>query len=321
VLLVGRSFDPHLDLVARELSARGHPSARIELDLVAGGGRWAATRDRLRDLPLTAGFFRPINVLDPLAHHGERAAMVLTPWGELPPAVHPFVSAQLEGAVLGWVDDQGIDRWVNDPWVLPRAELKLRQLRLAAAAGFSVPRTVVTDDPDEARTFAGDCPDGVVYKGLADPMVSVGREEAAFLYTSPVDAPLLARLDDLLRYPGIFQERLVPTTEARITVVGEQAFAARVGVGLEHTVDWRRALHTGVECTSAHVADTVLDAAISTVNALGLRFGAVDLIETASGYQFLEVNPSGAFSWLEHDLGLPIAEAICDELLARGEAR
>jgi glutathione synthase/RimK-type ligase-like ATP-grasp enzyme len=49
---------------------------------------------------------------------------------------------------------------------------------------------------------------------------------------------------------------------------------------------------------------------------LGLAYGAIDLIETPEGgHVFLEVNPGGEWGMLEHDLGLPISEAIADALL------
>ena len=54
---------------------------------------------------------------------------------------------------------------------------------------------------------------------------------------------------------------------------------------------------------------------------LGLRFGAIDLILTPDGrYVFLEINPNGAWLWMQRTTGLPIGEAICDVLMA-GEPR
>ncbi|MCY0725966.1 hypothetical protein OVW19_29935, partial [Klebsiella pneumoniae] len=53
---------------------------------------------------------------------------------------------------------------------------------------------------------------------------------------------------------------------------------------------------------------------------LGLRQGAVDLIRTPQGrHVFLEINPVGEWGMLERDLGLPIADAIAEELLAPDE--
>jgi hypothetical protein len=54
---------------------------------------------------------------------------------------------------------------------------------------------------------------------------------------------------------------------------------------------------------------------------LGLRFGAVDLIRRPDGgHVFLEINPTGEWGMLEKDLGLPISEALAEELLDPSEA-
>jgi glutathione synthase/RimK-type ligase-like ATP-grasp enzyme len=51
------------------------------------------------------------------------------------------------------------------------------------------------------------------------------------------------------------------------------------------------------------------------MRALGLGFGAVDLVVARDGsHHFLEVNPVGEWGMLERDLGLPIADAIAEEL-------
>lgn len=47
-----------------------------------------------------------------------------------------------------------------------------------------------------------------------------------------------------------------------------------------------------------------------------LKFGAIDLIKDKDGnYVFLEINPNGQWAWVQTQTGLPIAEAIIDELL------
>jgi hypothetical protein len=48
---------------------------------------------------------------------------------------------------------------------------------------------------------------------------------------------------------------------------------------------------------------------------LGLHYGAVDMRRTEAGeHYFLEVNPAGQWHFVEHRTGLPISEAIADEL-------
>jgi hypothetical protein len=52
------------------------------------------------------------------------------------------------------------------------------------------------------------------------------------------------------------------------------------------------------------------------VNALRLRFAAVDLIVDPHGQVwFLEANPNGQWAWIEDATGLLITAAITDALL------
>jgi glutathione synthase/RimK-type ligase-like ATP-grasp enzyme len=54
------------------------------------------------------------------------------------------------------------------------------------------------------------------------------------------------------------------------------------------------------------------------LEALGLVYGAVDLIVTPDGrHVFLEVNPGGEWGMLERDLELPIAAALAEALVGR----
>ncbi|MFF7023013.1 hypothetical protein ACFY97_18670 [Streptomyces klenkii] len=48
---------------------------------------------------------------------------------------------------------------------------------------------------------------------------------------------------------------------------------------------------------------------------LELRFAALDFIVSPGGeWTFLEANPCGQWDWIQAATGLPIAEAIADEL-------
>jgi len=59
---------------------------------------------------------------------------------------------------------------------------------------------------------------------------------------------------------------------------------------------------------------------VRVVEALGLCFGAIDLIVTPDDdHVFLEVNPNGQWLWIEELTGLPISHAIAD-LLMEGAA-
>src|SRR5919197_3712022 len=47
--------------------------------------------------------------------------------------------------------------WVNQPECMVSAEYKPLQLALAAKVGFTIPRTLVTNDPDSLKRFVEEC--------------------------------------------------------------------------------------------------------------------------------------------------------------------
>lgn len=77
-----------------------------------------------------------------------------------------------------------------------------------------------------------------------------------------------------------------------------------------------------VRFSSGRLSDEVRRRCVSVVRRSGLRFGAIDLVETPEGrVVFLELNPNGQYFWLEHLLDLPISAAIARELKAVATSR
>ena len=54
--------------------------------------------------------------------------------------------------------------WVSQPSAIQRASLKLVQLNLARALGFTVPPFMVTNEVENARNFMTSCRDGAIVK-------------------------------------------------------------------------------------------------------------------------------------------------------------
>jgi hypothetical protein len=315
-MLVGYAADEHLDAVQRRLADRGHRVARVDAD------RWPLPAWRAQRPPDDAWTYRGVLCRDvdgdrPVAHHAERCVRTSPAAGGAAARVRGFAMTQARMALLGMLGAVDAPTWMNDPWLAARAEVKATQLRAAARAGLRVPRTLISDDATAIRAFVEEVGDGVVCKGLGDPIVWETGDSAGFLYTSHVTEDALTDLGDRTPVPAIYQERLIPVAEYRITVVGDRVFPARIRVDLD-AVDWRRRLTGGVAFESVTLAPELEAAVRDTVAGLGLRFAAVDLLETADAISLLDVNPSGAYGWLERRLDLPITDAICDQLLADG---
>jgi glutathione synthase/RimK-type ligase-like ATP-grasp enzyme len=108
--------------------------------------------------------------------------------------------------------------------------------------------------------------------------------------------------------------------ELRITVVGDQVFAAEIHSqkAKRTRIDWRRYDLAHTPHYPHTLPDEVRRSCVELVRRLGLCYGAIDMVLTPDGrYVFLEINPNGQFLWIEQLTGMPISDAICD-LLASG---
>ncbi|WP_331738168.1 hypothetical protein [Embleya sp. NBC_00896] len=208
-------------------------------------------------------------------------------------------------ALLGLLRTHPLKVWCNDPTTTARAALKPAQLAAAAAAGLSVPDTLLTSDPAAARAFLRAHDDRVVVKTQT-------KRHTAFVPTTR-----LRLADDLDRVAGtvhylqaLVADRLL---DARVTVVDDTAFGAAITTDGE--LDWRTAPPGTCRYAPLTVPDDIARACVAHVRALGLAYAALDFVVTPQGWWYIETNPNGEFGFVQAHTGLPVAERIADLLL------
>jgi MvdC family ATP-grasp ribosomal peptide maturase len=237
---------------------------------------------------------------------------------DLDPSFHDMCTRESMAAVAGFLDGLHSARWVNEPARDREAENKLLQLRIAAEVGLLVPRTLVTNDPQQLSSFFQEVEEELVAKLLRPVSISMDAD-SGFVHTSVVTKKDLDEGDLLRHSPMVFQERIPKSGELRIAVVGDKLFAGSIDArnSSRGQVDWRLASPDEVRWERGHVPDQVATAIKALMSRLGLVYGAIDLIHTPDNdYVFLEVNPGGEWGMLERDLNYPISEAIADALLS-----
>jgi len=221
-------------------------------------------------------------------------------------------------ALHGFLDSLSEVNWIDHYERVDRAENKLRQLRFARDVGLEIPRTLVTNDPHQAREFFQELQGKVVAKLLTP--LSIGMEGSAFfVYTNVVKEEDVLDAEGLRYSPMVFQELIPKSRELRVIYVAGNFFVGALDATTysAKTMDWR--LVTSAE--SPWEVDEIPEGVARSLDALmqkfKLKFGAIDLIKTPDDrYVFLEVNPTGEWGMLERDLGYPISEAIADALLS-----
>ncbi|MCW7984960.1 hypothetical protein XF35_06340 [Streptomyces platensis subsp. clarensis] len=203
---------------------------------------------------------------------------------------------------------------LSHPQAIARAEYKPAQLDTATRAGLTVPATLITNDPGEAKQFCAEQP--TIYKPLHAGAYEVEGEPAG-IWAAPVEA---GEIDGAVSHSAhLFQAQVPKVADVRAVVVGEQVFAARI-TAPPGVVDWR-AEYQSLTYEPVACPDEIHGGLVRFLAAFDLNFGAFDFAVTADGaWWFLECNPNGQWAWLEDAAGLPITHAIAD-LLENGASQ
>jgi glutathione synthase/RimK-type ligase-like ATP-grasp enzyme len=200
--------------------------------------------------------------------------------------------------------------WINPPALDAVASHKPYQLALAQSLGLEIPHTVMTSDPEEAREFWRVCGGDVVYKQF----IALPESWSETRRLGEAETKIG---DEAIRLaPVIFQRHVAAVADLRVTIIGDEIFAAAVDLkDLDYDLDVRMNLQ------AKHVAhdlpDDVADKLRGLMRRLGLIYGAIDLRLAKDGrYVFLEINPAGQFLYVEQQSSQPIAAALAARLAA-----
>lgn len=310
ILLVGHSCDPDLARIATLLRRAG---ALVHAILVDRIGRqpslmFPSSEDRPH---YDVGYCRGYQPAQFVHFHYDRTLRRDQGWHRIVPDLREHATGQAETLLWGWLAWVAVDRWVNSPWQVRVAENKMAQLGAAERAGLAIPATLVTDRADELRQFARDAPMGVVHKSLSSPVISSSGSQHSFLYTSTISAEDI----DALPYPCLFQRRLQPRAEYRVTLIGARTFATALHRSGGEPADWRRAADDHARFDHHRLDDALADALRRLMEALDIQVGAADLIDNGDDTYFLEINPSAALLWLERTLGMQLCQSVTNLIL------
>lgn len=224
-------------------------------------------------------------------------------------AMRPFVVSETSQAINGMLDALPC-RWVNPRAADDAAHHKPYQWAVAHQVGLKMPRTLVTNQPDEARSFINNVGVGkTVFKAFLASFED--WRETRLIEQEDVD-----RLELVRFAPVIFQE-YIKGVDLRITVIGDQLFAAEIDARkTSYPVDMRMVVGESI-VRAVELPTKLKQQLLALQRRLGLDYGAIDMRRTDAGeYFFLEVNPAGQWLFAEQHTGLPITQAMADYLAA-----
>lgn len=226
----------------------------------------------------------------------------------------PFVQRELAFAMEAFVESTAGFQ-VNPLDADRLAGNRLLQSSVAQKRRLSVPRTLVTQDPEEARAFQATWGSAVI-KAISYGLLTSDDGIESVAYTSEID--LSTSVEGATTCPILLQERIPKRHDWRVTTVGDKVFAAKTKQDLaDFELDWRKLENPQEAFESGRLPERVRSALVEMCRDTGLRFACHDLIETPDGeFYFLETNPAGQWGWLEIHNGLPIGEALADHLMS-----
>lgn len=242
------------------------------------------------------------------------------------PGVHPalddgtakWVRGETEQALTGMLSVIRPRTWVNEYWACRRASAKLLQLKEAALVGLATPKTLVTNDHRGVDLFiAGTGP--IIYKTLHAPVIDYG-EHSTIVFTTGITSLTPQIVAAIPVAPCQFQPRLEKSFELRITSIFGRNIAIRIDSQetIDGALDWRAGAHEA-KYSRFDLPDEIDRKLSLLLESLGIEYGASDFVVTQDGeFIFLEVNPHGAWLWMENRLGeSPITQAIADAIISR----
>jgi len=195
-------------------------------------------------------------------------------------------------------------KWLNNPTDIYKAEIKPYQLFIANKLGMKIPKTIITN-----VTLNSDFEFQAI-KSIDTAIVTNGDNEG-FVYTEIYKKNELEEMK--YTSPFFIQQGLVPKIDIRVTVVENDVVAIRITSDKEIDEDWRR-YKNELTYTVFDLPKTVHDFCINYTKKLNLNFGAIDLVLHDNEYYFIEINPTGEWSWLQKNTGYKFDELIVKSL-------
>ena len=203
---------------------------------------------------------------------------------------------------------------VNSPRGLEIAIDKYLSLARMAAAGLSVPRTMVAQSPDAIRAawhaLGRDCVAKPIFgsrgRGIARITDEASLETLIDAVTAAPPAGSVAYLQEFLPHDG---------WDVRILLVGKDAFAMR-----RFAVDgeWRTNVSLGGRPEAFSPPADWVELARAAARAVETEIAGVDLLPARDGrVVVLEVNAVPGWQGLEAATGIPVADAIVRHLECR----
>ena len=229
---------------------------------------------------------------------------------ELPALEKTFIEREANAGLWGWL--RGVNAfWVNHIDAIRAAGHKSQQLQLAQMLGLAIPRTLITNDPDDFKAFYEVCHENVIYKLMGYPwyMDSTGLPTTAYIARVPRE--MAEQSHRVTATAHLFQEFIEKRCDLRAILIGDDVFTTEIyGLSEETYVDFR-VNYSKLRYAPHQLPDHIREALLAINRRYHLMYSAIDLVYTPDGrYVFLELNAVGQFGWLAGHTGIPLYHTL-----------
>ncbi|MFM9438386.1 hypothetical protein ACFDR9_005492 [Janthinobacterium sp. CG_23.3] len=151
-----------------------------------------------------------------------------------PPALHPadvnFAINESYSMLNGILNEFSREAFcVNPPEAVRRLRSKINELSLAGRCGFSLPPTLVSNDPAAIRTFFQHHGGEVVAKHSSQMYWKSSSDKSVHLtYTNKISGRHISNDLQLSSCPSIFQKEVHKKFELRIVFMGASLFSVKI---------------------------------------------------------------------------------------------
>ena len=176
------------------------------------------------------------------------------------------------------------------------------QSLLIRNAGFSIPDTIITNNPSTVMEYAAwNAP--LIYKSISSVRSIV----------ESLDAESASRLKSIMNLPTQFQKK-INGFNLRVHVIGEEAIGTRITTS---AIDYRYAAQQGSSSNfkAYELPLNLTENCVKLAKLLQLDFVGIDLMVNEDNVYCLEVNPSPGYSYYQKYTGQRISEVLADYLM------
>jgi glutathione synthase/RimK-type ligase-like ATP-grasp enzyme len=199
-------------------------------------------------------------------------------------------------------------KWLNRVSDAVRAANKIRQLDLARTLGITIPQTLVSNDPQQIRSFCAR--QTSIVKNLDSPWIAL-EGATAVSATKLVHDEMLQDDRSIMFCPLIYQSYVERKHDYRVVVLDKEIFVARCNSQEGNVHDVRMDRDTGTFFYPTRSEGLPIANLKKMMEVLGINYCAADFIEDHSGnVYFLELNVCGAWWWMDKMFNGQILDAF-----------